>query len=91
MKKTDKKIDNAICQTLTQLCEIQLKKIDGFQWITHAVNYKQFPNSLQVTCIFDSETSLATINEAPLRQAIQRQLAALDIAISPQQISFDTQ
>jgi hypothetical protein len=91
MKKTHKKIDNAICLVLTQLCETKLKKIDGFQWITHTVNYNQFPTSLQVSCIFDSEASLATINKAPLRQAIQQQLAKLDIAIPPQQISFDTQ
>lgn len=91
MIKTHKKIDNAICLALTQLCEEKLKKIDGFQWITHTANYKQFPSSLQVTCIFDNEASLVTINKAPLRQAIQQQLAKLDIAITLQKISFDTQ
>ena len=91
MKKTAKKIDNSICLALTQLCETKLKQVDGFQWITHSVNYKQFPSSLLVTCLFDSAANLATINEAPLRQAIQQALAKLDIAIAPQQISFDLQ
>ena len=91
MKKTDKKIDNAICAGLTQLCEEQLKQATGFQWLTHTVNYKQFPSSLQVICIFDSEANLAAADQAQLRRLIQQQLSQLGITIASQQISFDTE
>ena len=54
MKKTDKKMDNHIRRVLTDVCETSLKDINGFAWLTHTVNYAQFPQSLKVICVFDT-------------------------------------
>ncbi len=58
MKKTDKKLDNQICKVLTNACETAKSQVDGFQWLTHLVNYNQFPESLLIICIFDTKTEL---------------------------------
>lgn len=58
-RKTDKKIDNNIRKTLTNACEIALEQVDGFKWLTHFVNYDNFPESLAVLCVFDTKADLA--------------------------------
>jgi len=58
MRKSDKKIDNQLRQVLTGVCEIALKDIKGFQWLTHIVNFSNFPQSLKVVCVFDTNENL---------------------------------
>lgn len=58
MKKTDKKKDKQICQALTKACEMAKDEVPGFQWLTHLVNYNQFPESLSIICFFDTKTEL---------------------------------
>lgn len=60
MRKTDKKIDNQLRLALTDVCETALKEVDGFQWLTHIVNFSSFPKSLRVVCVFDTDEQLAT-------------------------------
>lgn len=59
MRKTDKKIDNQLRLVLTDACEAALKEIDGFQWLTHRVNYSNFPKSLKIICVFETNEQLA--------------------------------
>lgn len=59
MRKTDKKLENQLRIVLTEVCEDMLKRIDGFQWLTHLANYANFPKSLKVVFIFDTNQSLA--------------------------------
>jgi len=58
MTKTDKKIDKQICQALTNVCEAAKIEVQGFLWLTHLINYKQFPDSLSIICIFDTKAEL---------------------------------
>ncbi|ALO44033.1 Fis family transcriptional regulator [Pseudoalteromonas phenolica] len=58
MRKSDKKIDNQLRESLTQVCDTALKDIEGFQWLTHQANYSDFPNSLKITCVFDTNEQL---------------------------------
>ncbi len=60
MRKIDKKFDNQLRLVLTGICETALKEIDGFQWLTHIVNYSNFPKSLKVVCVFDTDEQLST-------------------------------
>ncbi|KJF83619.1 hypothetical protein C0W92_02780 [Photobacterium angustum] len=53
MRKTDKKRDNTIVSVLTQVCHLVQEQDQGFQWLTHKVNYQDFPDSLTVTCVYD--------------------------------------
>ncbi len=78
MRKTDKKIDNQLRRVLTDVCEVALKDIKGFQWLTHLVNYSNFPKSLKVVCVFDTNDNLAGFmsdnSEKELIQLIRAQL-----------------
>lgn len=97
MKKTDKKIENAIRKSLTEVCEIALKETDGFEWITHLVNYSNYPKSLSITCVFDTKVSLSNLlssgKDEHFYQLIKDKLGTASIPIHDirQQVNFDTE
>jgi len=94
MRKTDKKIDNAIISALTEVCEVALKEVAGFKWITHFVNYRDVANSLIVVCVFGSNSELSNALKAGqdhvLRQLIQQQLTAVNIKLR-KPVNFDSE
>ncbi|WJG08602.1 Fis family transcriptional regulator [Aliiglaciecola sp. LCG003] len=65
MNNTVKKLDNNVIKALTIVCETAKQQIPGFSWLTHSANYSNFPASLKVTCVFETEQSL---NEAVNQQ-----------------------
>lgn len=97
MKKTDRKIDITICTALTQACKIALDNVDGFQWLTHQVNYQQWPQSLMITCVFDRNSQLdaaiTTHQDDFLRSLISDKLAAVAVPLNKphKQIRFDSE
>lgn len=97
MRKSDKKLDNQIRLALTDVCESALKKIHGFEWLTHSAQYDRFPDSLRVTCIFDTNEHLeafkASTANQQLQQQIQDELQAIGIRIRTiqQQVAYDTE
>lgn len=58
MRKSDKKLDNDIRKRLGVLCEEEFESIDGFQWLTHTVNYSNFPTSLNIICVFETDDNV---------------------------------
>ncbi|WP_299806133.1 hypothetical protein [uncultured Shewanella sp.] len=58
MRKTDKKIDNAIRVALTEVCETLKQEVEGFSWLTHRVNFSQGMDSLVITFMFESQVLL---------------------------------
>ena len=58
-KRTYAGIERELIRTLTDACETAKSEIVGFQWLTHDVDYQNFPQSLIVTWMFDSEASKA--------------------------------
>ncbi len=97
MKKTDKKIENSIRESLTGVCEIAVNEFVGFKWITHFVDYNHFPQSLCVVCVFDTNESLASIlsssRGAYLSQLIKNELSTAGVQINDtlRHVSFDTE
>lgn len=61
MKKTIKKLDSQVVKALTIACEIAKQKVKGFEWLTHTADYSNFPGSLLVRCVFDTQASLAEV------------------------------
>lgn len=57
LKRKYSGIERELIRTLTLACETAKSEIVGFQWLTHDVNYEQFPQSLVVTWMFDSEAN----------------------------------
>jgi len=93
MRKTDRKIDNAITKVLTDACELALGHYEGFKWLTHLVNYDDFPGSLSVVCIFDTNANLSGAAAEEMRALIKKKLASIDVRLdnSRRQVSFDTE
>jgi len=96
MRKTDKKIDNQLRFVLTDVCEVALKEIDGFQWLTHLVNYSHFPKSLKIVCVFDTNENLSSFmskQQKKLTSLVQVKLHEVDIEVKNvfEQIFYDTE
>jgi hypothetical protein len=93
MRKTDKKIDNALREVLTEVCDTALKNYDGFKWITHFANYNNFPGSLSVVCIYDTNEQLEKTDVNGLRILISEKLLSIDINIIDirRHVNFDTE
>ena len=89
MRKNDKKIENQLRITLTEVCDFALDNITNYKWISHSVNYTAFPQSLIVTCAFGSSQSLADIKETQedvlLKELIISKLNAVGIKINDMQ------
>ena len=97
MKKTDKKNEKLIVETLTEVCDIAFSEVPGFQWLTHFVNYSRFPDSLSVVCIFatknDQSNALLAKQDDFLRSLIREKLSSVAISMkdTARQVSFDTE
>ncbi len=93
MRKTDKKIDKALRIMLTEVCAVAQKNSEGFVWLTHFANYADFPRSLSVVCIYDTENHLADADLDYMRTLIKEKLALVDISMNDirSQVSFDTE
>jgi hypothetical protein len=95
--KTEKKLDNNLRLALTDVCELSLKDIAGFQWLTHQANYTNFPASLFITCVFDHQSSLeqadANGDMLQIRNRIQARLLKIGVKFKAlnQQVAFDSE
>lgn len=97
MKKTDKKIEKALRDALTRVCDTALGSVSGFVWLTHLVNFNAFPNSLKIVCVFESDAGLSKAREVKqdeyLCHLIVDELNDVHIPIKNlrQHILFDTE
>lgn len=82
MKKTDKKLENALVKALTKACEIAQETQPGFLWLTHTVNYPRLAQSLTVICVFANKQQAEKANTAELEQMLKTQLQALGIDVT---------
>ena len=77
MKKSSKKLDNILRKGLTDICEYTLKGIDGFQWLTHLVDYERFPESLKIVLIFDKPHQVSRFHNSSERAIVEDNIAKL--------------
>lgn len=97
LNKTNKKIDNNICKALTIACEYLKDEVPGFNWLTHRVNYSNYPASLLITCVFETEIDIEKMKfqllDKRLRNEIQKQLLKVGVVVKniSQQVHFDTE
>lgn len=95
--KTEKKIDNNIRRALTAVCEQMLKDVAGFQWLTHQADYSNFPASLLITCVFNSDSDWSRGSEVghlqTIRKRIQAKLLNTGVVLKKleQQVIFDSE
>ena len=97
MRKSDKKMENQLSVVLTEVCNSALKEFTGFQWLTHLVNYDNFPKSLKVVFVFDTNANLSTFiasnNSIDLNKLVQRKLIKIDIKLKDmtKHVAYDTE
>ena len=95
--KTQKKIDNNIRLALTEVCAQFLHDIAGFQWLTHQADYSDFPASLLVSCVFDTDQNqqhaCTNGNSNTMQKLIQANLLKIGVKFKSlqQQIIFDSE
>jgi hypothetical protein len=95
--KTEKKIDNNVRLALTSACEIFLEDIPGFQWLTHRAVYSNFPASLSVTCVFDTDEHQTQAhqdgNAIKMQHLIQTKLLHIGVKLKApkQQVIFESE
>ena len=63
MKKTVKKLDNSIVKALTKVCDSAKADVPGFLWLTHTADFANFPASLLVSCVFESNESIHGVKQ----------------------------
>lgn len=97
MKKTDKKIENTLRESLTEVCDVAQESVLGFKWLTHRVDYRQFPQSLKVICVFDSEDdrqqAVLAKDDVYMRMLIQDKLAKYGVKLNSleKHVRFDSE
>jgi hypothetical protein len=97
MNKTIKKLENNLIRALTIACEQAKESIEGFDWLTHTADYANFPASLHVICIFDTDASLkaalASAGDASMVKLIHNALLKAGILLKTpkRHITFDTE
>lgn len=72
MTKSDKKLEKALVNALTNLCELYKNKALGFSWLTHTGTIA--PLSLQVTCVFTSNEQLTLAITEKSTQAFEQDI-----------------
>ena len=97
LNKTTQKLDNNVCKALTIACENSLHDISGFRWLTHRANYTNFPASLVVTCVFNTDAEVMAMKEGKFdeqfRKTIQKQLLKVGVVLKNvrQNVHFDSE
>lgn len=97
MRKTDKLIDKKLRVALTEVCESLLTTDCGFKWLTHTAKYTNFPQSLKITIVFDTneelESFLTEENVNAIYRSITQALEKVELKIPslPKHVLFDTE
>ena len=105
MKKVDKtqhkRLEKGIVKALILVCEQAKYDIAGFAWLTHTVDYSNFPASLCIICVFEQQSDIIFAQNSGLKSRlidhIVEELQDVDITLSnalknPEtMISFDSE
>lgn len=85
MKKSDKKLENNLRKALTIACEDIKDEVEDFCWLTHEVNYQQFPQSLSVVCYFTQFEAIEHVKtnsqDSLIREIIAKHLT--NVGVTP--------
>jgi hypothetical protein len=97
LSKTNQKIDNNVCKALTIACESSLHDVAGFVWLTHRANYTNFPASLVITCVFNTEEEIEAMKalqqDDTMMATIQKQLLKVGVVVKniKKSVHFDSE
>jgi hypothetical protein len=62
-----------------------MKHVDGFEWLTHEVNYQRFPQSMMIRLMFTDRQTIADFKNSDeynrVLKAIQSRLSTAGISL----------
>lgn len=96
-KRDQAHIERRLIATLTEACETAKAQIVGFEWLTHEVDYDEFPSSLRVVWIFDTQANkdqaLASGQGERMVELTAMALNDADVLVSPvaAHVQFDSE
>ncbi|KPH01953.1 hypothetical protein AEQ67_03340 [Pseudomonas sp. RIT-PI-q] len=96
-KREQAHIERRLVATLTEACETAKAQIVGFAWLTHEVDYVEFPASLRVVWVFDTEAqkdqALAGGQGERMVELTAIALSEADVLVSPvsAHVQFDSE
>ncbi|GEN28746.1 hypothetical protein HVA01_23920 [Halovibrio variabilis] len=96
-KRERGKVERKLIASLTHACEQAKPQYQGFEWLTHRVDYLHFPDSLLVTWVFDTDAHLTQALKSETKQRLYAltatALAEADVAIDDisQHTDFDSE
>ena len=82
--RQQRQLDRELSRTLTQACDVAKAEVEGFGWVTHEVRWDDFPASLRVIWIFESNADIARALKEGWNQ---RLLALTDRALRDAEIT----
>ncbi|MGL6244469.1 hypothetical protein [Pseudomonas sp.] len=86
-KRDQAHIERRLIATLTDACETAKAQIVGFEWLTHEVDYDQFPSSLRIVWVFDTrankDQALASGQGERMVELTAIALSEADVPLSP--------
>ncbi|WP_370979388.1 Fis family transcriptional regulator [Agaribacterium sp. ZY112] len=97
MRKTDKKLEKQLIKVLNEACNDALAQFQGFKWLTHSVRYSDFPASLSIICVFDTDENLELLyrvgGNAEFLDLIAQKLGLLPFTLQDvdRHVLFDTE
>ncbi len=62
--RDQRELEKALRTALTEACETARSEVEGFAWVTHEADHHNFPASLQVVWVFDTQRQLAQALES---------------------------
>jgi len=71
MKRSAKKTENSIVKALNDVCDSLKQQYTGFSWLTHFVDYSDFPQSLKIVFVFDDNKSIENAKNKALFKTIE--------------------
>jgi hypothetical protein len=96
-KRDQAHIERRLVATLTEACETAKAEIVGFSWLTHELDYGEFPSSLMVVWVFDTQANkdhaLASGQDERMIELTAVALREADVLVSPvsAHVHFDTE
>ena len=83
MTKTDKKRDAQIIKQLKSVCNEFKHSVNGFEFISHEVNFKQLNQSLNISIYLSNDSAISALNLSEQKNAVSMVVSSLkEIAIT---------
>jgi hypothetical protein len=96
-KREQAHIERLLVATLTEACETAKAELVGFVWLTHEIDYAEFPSSLRVVWVFETQAqkdqALASGQGERMIELTTQALSEAQVLVSPvaAHVRFDSE